>query len=122
MRKPLLILLSILILFSSCKKEGEVTIGEKGESEKGIYPDVILENAQYHIGEDGSSPIVMRAKKIIFYSKDAYALTEDMEFVTYSENGDVEITGSAGNGRIATEGSNMSLSGGVVFEDKKSNI
>ena len=122
MKKALFFLLLILILIPSCKKGGDVVTAEKEEKEKGIYPDVILENAEYHIGQEGSSPIVMKAKKITFYSKDGYALTEDMEFVSFSRDGKEEIRGSAGQGRIDTEGSSMDLWNGVVFEDKERNM
>ena len=122
MRKTLFLLVIVLLIVSSCKKDESVVETIKDEMEKGIYPDIILENAEYHIGEDGSSPIYMTAGKITFYSKDGYALVESMEFVSKDDEGNTSISGSAVKGRIDTEGSSMDLSGGVVFKDEERNM
>lgn len=119
MKKALILFILIILAFSSCKKDGETAIADKSEMEKGIYPDIILENAEYHIGENGSDPILLKAGKITFYSKDGYALTEDMSFSSQDEKGDIVFSGSAGRGMVNTDGSNMSLWGGVVFKDEK---
>ena len=122
MKKILFLLISILILLSSCKKNESTAVSDNSGREKGIYPDIILENAEYHIGEDGSDPIYLKAGKITFYSADAYALTESMDFVSKDENGNITISGSAGKGWIDTEGSSMNLSEGVVFKDEERNM
>ena len=122
MKRTLFLLIFILPFLSSCKKDEGTVVSDNSEREKGIYPDIILENAEYHIGEDGSDPIYLKAGKITFYSKDGYALTESMEFVSKDENGDITISGSAGKGWIDTEGSSMNLSGGVVFKDEERNM
>ena len=109
MKKALILFILIILAFSSCKKDGETAIVDKSEMEKGIYPDIILENAEYHIGENGSDPILLKAGKITFYSKDGYALTEDMTFSSQDEKGDIVFSGSAGRGMVNTDGSNMSL-------------
>ena len=109
MKRILFLLIFILLFLSSCKKDGGTVAGDNSEREKGIYPDIILENAEYHIGEDGSDPVYLKAEKITFYSKDGYALTEDMEFLSKDGEGNITISGSAGNGRIDTEGSSMNL-------------
>ena len=122
MKRILFLLIFILLFLSSCKKDGGTVAGDNSEREKGIYPDIILENAEYHIGEDGSDPVYLKAGKITFYSKDGYALTEDMEFLSKDDEGNITISGSAGNGWIDTEGSSMNLSGGVVFKDEERNM
>ena len=122
MKRILFLLIFILTFLSSCKKDEGTVVSDNSEREKGIYPDIILENAEYHIGEDGSDPIYLKAGKITFYSKDGYALTESMEFVSKDENGDITISGSAGKGWIDTEGSSMNLSEGVVFKDEERNM
>ena len=122
MKRTLFLLIFILLFLSSCKKDEGTVVSDNSEREKGIYPDIILENAEYHIGEDGSDPIYLKAGKITFYSKDGYALTESMEFVSKDENGDITISGSAGKGWIDTEGSSMNLSEGVVFKDEERNM
>ena len=122
MKKILFLLISILILLSSCKKNESTAVSDNSGREKGIYPDIILENAEYHIGEDGSDPIYLKAGKITFYSADSYALTESMDFVSKDENGNITISGSAGKGWIDTEGSSMNLSEGVVFKDEERNM
>ena len=119
MKRLLLVSIIILLSFLSCKKDESVGIEEKDGSVKGIYPDIILENAEYHIGEEGSDPIYLKAGKITFYSKDGYALTEDMEFVSKDKNDNISIRGNAGKGWIDTEGSSMNLSEGVVFIDEE---
>ena len=122
MKRILFLLIFILTFLSSCKKDEGTVVSDNSEREKGIYPDIILENAEYHIGEDGSDPIYLKAGKITFYSKDGYALTESMEFVSKDEKGNITISGSAGKGWIDTEGSNMNLSEGVVFKDEERNM
>ena len=122
MKRILFLLIFILTFLSSCKKDEGTVVSDNSEREKGIYPDIILENAEYHIGENGSDPIYLKAGKITFYSKDGYALTESMEFVSKDENGDITISGSAGKGWIDTEGSSMNLSEGVVFKDEERNM
>ena len=64
----------------------------------------------------------MKAGRITFYSKDGYALTLDMEFLSKDDEGNITISGSAGNGWIDTEGSSMNLSRGVVFKDEERNM
>ena len=122
MKRILFLLIFILTFLSSCKKDEGTIVSDNSEREKGIYPDIILENAEYHIGEDGSGPIYLKAGKITFYSKDGYALTESMEFVSKDEKGNITISGSAGKGWIDTEGSSMNLSEGVVFKDEERNM
>ena len=122
MKRILFLLIFILTFLSSCKKDEGTVVSDNSEREKGIYPDIILENAEYHIGEDGSDPIYLKAGKITFYSKDGYALTESMEFVSKDEKGNITIRGSAGKGWIDTEGSSMNLSEGVVFKDEERNM
>ena len=122
MKRILFLLIFILTFLSSCKKDEGTVVSDNSEREKGIYPDIILENAEYHIGENGSDPIYLKAGKITFYSKDGYALTESMEFVSKDEKGNITISGSAGKGWIDTEGSNMNLSEGVVFKDEERNM
>ena len=122
MKRILCLLIFILTFLSSCKKDEGTIVSDNSEREKGIYPDIILENAEYHIGENGSDPIYLKAGKITFYSKDGYALTESMEFVSKDEKGNITISGSAGKGWIDTEGSSMNLSEGVVFKDEERNM
>lgn len=122
MKRILFLLIFILTFLSSCKKDEGTVVSDNSEREKGIYPDIILENAEYHIGENGSDPIYLKAGKITFYSKDGYALTESMEFVSKDEKGNITISGSAGKGWIDTEGSSMNLSEGVVFKDEERNM
>ena len=122
MKRILFLLFFILTFLSSCKKDEGTVVSDNSEREKGIYPDIILENAEYPIGEEGSDPIYLKAGKITFYSKDGYALTESMEFVSKDEKGNITISGSAGKGWIDTEGSSMNLSEGVVFKDEARNM
>ncbi|MGN1164229.1 MAG: LPS export ABC transporter periplasmic protein LptC [Candidatus Ornithospirochaeta sp.] len=114
-----LFLLLLIVLLISCSSKGEEKSAEEEKKEKGTYPDVILSNASYYIGEEDSEPIVMTAKKIIFYSSDGMASVEDMVFSSIGEDGNEKISGSAGGGRIDTEGKKMDLWGGVVFMDKE---
>ena len=66
MKRILFLLIFILLFLSSCKKDGGTVAGDNIEREKGIYPDIILENAEYHIGEDGSDPVYLKAGKDYF--------------------------------------------------------
>ena len=114
MKRFLILLLLSLLILSSCQKEdGSIVDGEK--KEVGKYPDVILENSRYIIGEEGSEPLELYAKKITFYSEESFALVEDMTFTTKGER---VISGSAGEGRINTEGDEINLLSGVTFLDE----
>ena len=114
MKRFLILLLLSLLFLSSCQKEeGSIVDGEK--KEVGKYPDVILENSRYIIGEEGSEPLELYAKKITFYSEESFALVEDMTFTTKGER---VISGSAGEGRINTEGDEINLLSGVTFLDE----
>ena len=50
MKKALILFILIILAFSSCKKDGETAIADKSETEKGIYPDIILETPSTILG------------------------------------------------------------------------
>ena len=119
--KRFFLLLLVILLISCSEKEKETDSGEE-KKEKGIYPDVILNEASYSIGDEDSGPINVEAGKITFYSKEGIAYVENMVFSTLGDEGNEKISGSAGDGKIDTEGKKMELWGGVVFMDKERNM
>ena len=106
----ILFFLSLLFLSSCQKEEGSIVDGEK--KEVGKYPDVILENSRYIIGEEGSEPLELYAKKITFYSEESFALVEDMTFTTKGER---VISGSAGEGSTQRKMKSISFLGSLSW-------
>lgn len=111
--KRLTLLLIILLLLVSCSSRDE----EDSDSlmEKGIYPDLIMENTTAQIGQEDGSPINLTAEKMTLYSADGYALLENFTFTSYDENGSVETEGGAEKGKIELDGRCIEFEGSVTF-------
>lgn len=118
MNRVIPIIVILLILFSSCsiKREEDNVIKDKG-----VYPDLVVLDSHSTINQS-ESKIDLEAKRMRLFSSDGYSLLEDFSFSSFRENGDVEITGSAKNGKIELDGSSLSLSGSVVFSKPLDNI
>lgn len=116
MKKVLLFSMVLLLLTSCIFTDGE---GEENRAEKAIYPDMILENAHYQIGQPDEEPILMDAKKIIFYSKDNYASLEDFSFYQKDEEGKPKVSGAAQKGSINLSTKDLTLDGQVSFSNDK---
>ncbi|MBQ0071376.1 MAG: LPS export ABC transporter periplasmic protein LptC [Spirochaetales bacterium] len=118
--KKFFLCILVLTLLSSCLFQK----GEDGENraEKAIYPDMILENARYQIGQSNDDPILMEGGKITFYAKDGYALLENFTFYQTDADGNVTIRGGADKGRIDIESRHMELEGNVSFSKESDNM
>ncbi len=112
MKRLCLVLIILLLLVSCSSKDNEE---EDSLIEKGIYPDLIMENTSAQIGQEDASPITLSAGKMTLYSADGYALLEDFIFTSYSEMGEVETEGGAERGKIELDGSRIEFEGAVTF-------
>ncbi|MBO5769817.1 MAG: LPS export ABC transporter periplasmic protein LptC [Spirochaetales bacterium] len=109
--KLLAVLLSILIL-TSC------TFSSKEDQEKGektAVPDIILEKAEYLLGQSGENPIIIYGDKITFYSKDNRAELDKFSFVQKADDGSIILEGSADGGLINTKTKTLNLEGNVIL-------
>ncbi len=107
MRKLVIILL--IALFTSCSFVSE----DEGEHEKAELPDIILENSTYTLGQSGERPVYIESTRMTLYSKDNLAVVEDISFISYDEEGNPSVEGSAGHAEIDTDSKKMKLSGSV---------
>ncbi len=108
MRK-LIYLAAIILLLSSCSFRS----GEEEEHEKAVLPDIILENSTYTLGQSGERPIYIESSRMTLYSYDNQAIVENISFISYDEDGNPSIEGSAGHGEIETDTKRMKLTGSV---------
>ena len=116
MKKVLPVLL--LLLLASCSFVSETE--EKQEKEK--YPSIILENADYTLGQSGENPIFIKSALMTFYSEDERATAEALSFVQYDDDGNAAITGNADFADIDTNARSMDLSGNVTLEQHRTNM
>ena len=80
MKKLYLIIFMVLLLASCSFRENEEV------HEKAVLPDIILEGAEYTLGQDGNSPIYINSSRMTLYSRDNRAIVENMEFVSYNDD------------------------------------
>lgn len=107
----------VLLLLTSCIfNDGEE---DENRAEKAVYPDMILENAHYQIGQPEEEPILLDAKKIIFYSKDNYASLEDFTFYQKDAEGTPKVSGGAEKGTLNLSTKDLVLDGAVTFSNDK---
>ena len=78
-------LFPLILMLASCS-----FVSDDGEEHaKLATPDIILEDAEYTLGQSGENPIFIRSSHIEFYSKDERAVTESLTFVQYNEDGEI---------------------------------
>ncbi len=116
MRKLLPLL--FIALLSSCSFVTETE--ERGE--KISHPSIILENADYTLGQSGENPIFIKSSRMTLYSEEERATTENITFIQYDDEGNAAITGSADTADINTSERSMHLSGNVALEQHSSNM
>ena len=98
-------------------------VSDDGEEHaKLATPDIILEDAEYTLGQSGENPIFIRSSYIEFYSKDERAVTESLTFVQYNDDGEIRLEGSADSSEIDTGSKVMNLSGNVRLTENDSNM
>ena len=119
MRKLLLLILAAAILLSSCS----FSRGEDDEAqEKGEYPDISLTGARYTLGQSGERPVYIESSRMLLYSKDSRAVVEDVTFISYDEEGNPSVEGSADHGDIETDTKRMMLEGNVKLRASDGNM
>lgn len=116
MRRILPIIL--IALLASCSFVSE----EKEKSEKIARPAIILENAEYTLGQSGENPIFIESTLMSFYSAEERATAENLKFIQFDDEGNPSITGSADYADIDTSARTMDLSGHVSLEQHGSNM
>ena len=117
MKKTLLLILSLLLLASCSFRSDDEEVHEKA-----VLPDIILENADYTLGQRDENPIYIKSSRMTFYSHDNRAIVENITFTSYDDDGSIAIEGSAGYGEINTETKTMDLSGGVNLKASSGNM
>lgn len=120
--KKMPLLLLILFLIISCSARDTDSKNGNEQTEKGVYPDLIMTNTSCRVGQSSSSPIVLMAGKMTLYSEENCALLEDFSFVSYAEDGSIETEGKADGGTIELDGSSISLDGNVTFSRPGDNM
>ncbi len=111
-------LFPLILMLASCS-----FVSDDGEEHaKLATPDIILEDAEYTLGQSGENPIFIRSSHIEFYSKDERAVTESLTFVQYNDDGEVRLEGSADSSEIDTGSKVMNLSGNVRLTENDSNM
>lgn len=108
--KKLYLIIFIVLLLASCSFREDEEVHEKA-----VLPDIILEGAEYTLGQDGNSPIYINSSRMTLYSRDNRAIVENMEFVSYNDDGTISIEGSADHAEIDTENETMDLDGNVLL-------
>lgn len=107
-----LIPILFIVLLTSCTFSSK---DDKPRAEKAIYPDIILEDAEYLLGQKGEEPIVIYGEKMVLYSKDNKAELEMFSFSQKDKAGNVILEGRADEGLIFTESKKMELKGNVTL-------
>lgn len=110
MRKAALAII-LLALLSSCSfrdSDGET-------HEKGIYPDLVLTNAEYTLGQSGERPIHLTCSMLALFSADSLAQIDNLSFISYDENGETAVEGRADRAVVDTDTKRMELEGDVVI-------
>ena len=108
--KKIALIITLLFLLASCS-----FVEDEEVHEKAVLPDIILEGAEYTLGQDGNSPVYIESSRMTLYSRDNRAIVENMKFVSYNEDGTPAIEGSADYGEIDTENETMDLNGNVTL-------
>ena len=108
--KKLYLIIFIVLLLASCTFREDEEVHEKA-----VLPDIILEGAEYTLGQDGNSPIYINSSRMTLYSRDNRAIVENMEFVSYNDDGTISIEGSADHAEIDTENETKELEGNVLL-------
>ena len=108
MRK-MVILALIAVVLSSCSFISE----DDGEHTKETLPDIILENSSYTLGQSGQRPVYIESTRMTLYSKDNLAIVENISFISYDEDNNPSVEGSASYGEIDTDSKVMHLTGNV---------
>lgn len=117
MKKLLFICLAFFLILSSCVFSSE----EENRAEKGIYPDLILENATYIVGQKDETPIQIKGEKITLYGKEDRAEVEKIEFYQKEDNA-IKIEGSANKAVVNTSTKVLSLEGDVKLKKISDNM
>ena len=115
--KRLFILLAAILILTSCSFRNEEEKHEKLER-----PSIILENAEFTLGQDNNQPVYIKSSVMMLYSEDHKAIVENMSFISYDENMTPSIEGSADYAEIDTEAETMALSGNVRMYQHEENM
>ena len=108
----------LILLLASCS----FVIETEQRSEKARHPSIILENADYTLGQSGENPIFIKSTVMAFYSEEEKATAENLSFIQYDDDGNAAITGSADHADIDTAARTMDLSGNVTLRQHSSNM
>jgi len=114
-KKIALCLLLIIILFTSLSCRSKEIAEENIDIGEIEHPDIIFEDVNYTIGEEGIFPIYIEAKSIKIYQEKKLTVLEEISFIQKDENENIVMTGSCDEAKIENETYNANLNGKVIL-------
>ena len=114
---PLLLLIALLC---SCTLDD----GTYAESQAAIIerPDIVLIESTSRLFQEGQEPLVLTAGRLSYWMYEERMEVEELHFTQNSDDGQVDITGSADHARIDTASSIMELSGSVSLSSRSAGL
>lgn len=114
---PLLLLLALLC---SCTLDD----GTYAESQAAIIerPDIVLIESTSRLFQEGQNPLVLTAGRLSYWMDEERMEVDGLHFTQSSDDGEVDITGSADHARIDTASSIMELSGSVSLMSRSAGL
>jgi len=118
MKKTIIILFSVIILFASCTFD----YGQSGEGEK-TTPDLVMENVEY-VRVRSADPIALfRAERAERYEAQGVMKLTNFSFEQYGEKGEeINTLGKAGFASIHIESGDFTMDDGVRIEIESEDI
>lgn len=115
----ILVLLAILSL-CSCTVYDEAYVEEQTAVIE--HSDIEMGRARYILTQSGRQPVVMESARMSYWMDDNRIEAESPVFSQNGEDGEPDISGSAGRGVIDTDAETMVLEGSVRLESKSASL
>ena len=96
----------------------------EAESQAAIIerPDIVLIESTSRLFQEGQEPLVLTAGRLSYWMDEERMEVEELHFTQNSDDGQVDITGSADHARIDTASSIMELSGSVDLSSRSAGL
>lgn len=115
----ILVLLAILSL-CSCTVYDEAYVEEQTSVIE--HSDIEMGRARYILSQSGRQPVVMESARMSYWMDDNRIEAESPVFSQNGEDGEPDISGSAGRAVIDTDAETMVLEGSVRLESKSASL
>lgn len=109
-----LLMAIFLTFFLSCSFAPQEGLGTGRPAE---FPDMLLTDARYLLGMEGSDPILIEAKEIEIYREAQQAYITDAQFSQQDDGGETIFSGTFGMALVDTKTNDMKLSGSVSIRN-----